>query len=73
MLNGGVLDQSTISVTSDDTEAPKLANIKPNSSTTATTAADHHGDEIEQEGEHKNIYERFERKSWRNLTRFLSR
>ncbi|GAA5957747.1 hypothetical protein JCM3765_003753 [Sporobolomyces pararoseus] len=47
MLNGGVLDQSTISVTSDDTEAPKLANIKPNSST--TTAADHHGDEIEQE------------------------
>lgn len=50
MLNGGVLDQSTISVTSNDTEAPKLANIKPNQATTSTPA-EHHDDEIEQEGE----------------------
>ncbi|GAA5902614.1 uncharacterized protein JCM6883_007185 [Sporobolomyces salmoneus] len=57
MLNGGVLDHSTISVTSNDTPAPKLANIQPNSpSTTATTSpsgADHHSDEIEQEDKPK--------------------
>jgi len=48
MLNGGVLDHSTISVTSNDTEAPKLANIKPISPST-TTAEEKHGDEIDQE------------------------
>jgi len=43
------LDHSTISVTSNDTEAPKLANIKPNSPSTAH-AEEKHGDEIDQEG-----------------------
>ncbi|GAA6016415.1 hypothetical protein JCM11491_002404 [Sporobolomyces phaffii] len=47
MLNGGVLDHSTIQVTSSDTEAPKLANIKPNPA--VEHEHDKHGDEIEQE------------------------
>jgi len=52
MLNGGVLDQSTISVHSNDVAAPKLANVQPNTAAnaTASTSGDHH-DEIEQEGE----------------------
>jgi len=54
MLNGGVLDHSTISVTSNDTEAPKLANIKPISPST-TTAEEKHGDEIDQEGARANL------------------
>ncbi|GAA5937842.1 uncharacterized protein JCM15063_002139 [Sporobolomyces koalae] len=55
MLNGGVLDHETISVTSNDTAAPKLANIKPNSPSTSvptaesTSDAEKHHDEIDQE------------------------
>ncbi|GAA5880095.1 hypothetical protein JCM16303_001211 [Sporobolomyces ruberrimus] len=55
MLNGGVLDHSTISVTSEDTEAPKLANVgvkstaSPVASTSASVEGDKHGDEIDQE------------------------
>ncbi|GAA6064549.1 hypothetical protein JCM10212_000370 [Sporobolomyces blumeae] len=50
MLNGGVLDNSTISVTSTDTAAPKLANVQPTStaSTKPEDPATTH-DEIDQE------------------------
>lgn len=48
MLNGGTLDSSTISVTSEDTAAPSLANIKPVASNAETPAEKDHS-EIEQE------------------------
>lgn len=48
MLNGGTLDGSTISVTSEDVEAPALANVKPVEST-AQTPSEKEGHDVEQE------------------------
>lgn len=48
MLNGGTLDGSTITVTSEDVEAPSLANIKP-VATTAQTPSEKEGHDVEQE------------------------
>ncbi|GAA5842635.1 hypothetical protein JCM11251_007747 [Rhodosporidiobolus azoricus] len=48
MLTGGVLEGKEITVSSDEVEAPKLANVKPIEST-AQTPAEKNGEEIEQE------------------------
>lgn len=48
MLNGGTLDGSTISVTSEDVEAPALANVQPVQST-AQTPSEKEGHDVEQE------------------------
>lgn len=48
MLNGGTLDGSTILVTSEDVEAPALANVKPVEST-AQTPSEKEGHDVEQE------------------------
>ncbi|GAA5903918.1 hypothetical protein JCM6882_001349 [Rhodosporidiobolus microsporus] len=48
MLTGGILEGQEITVSSDDVEAPKLANVKPLEST-AQTPAEKDGHEIEQE------------------------
>ena len=48
MLNGGTLDGSTISVTSDEVATPSLANVQPVKST-AQTPAEVDGHDIEQE------------------------
>lgn len=48
MLNGGTLDSSTITVTSEDTAAPSLANVKSVTSS-AQTPAEKDESEISQE------------------------
>ncbi|KAI5479426.1 actin cytoskeleton protein [Pseudohyphozyma bogoriensis] len=48
LLNGGTLEGSQITVTSDDIETPALANAKPVAST-APTPAEKEGHELEQE------------------------
>ncbi|KAM0790305.1 hypothetical protein ACM66B_005606 [Microbotryomycetes sp. NB124-2] len=56
MLNGGTLDGSTISVTSQDVDTPALANVeasRPSAATTAATAADTQHD-VEQEDKPKS-------------------
>ncbi|KAK4700948.1 hypothetical protein P7C70_g5291, partial [Phenoliferia sp. Uapishka_3] len=48
MLNGGTLEGNVITVTSDDTEAPSLANVKPVDSN-APTHAETEGHDVDQE------------------------
>jgi hypothetical protein len=55
MLNGGTLDGSTITVTSEDVETPSLANVKPTEST-AQTHAEKEGHDVEQEGARSLTY-----------------
>jgi hypothetical protein len=50
MLNGGTLENSQITVSSQDTETPELANVKPTQST-AQTHAEKEGHDIDQEGQ----------------------
>ena len=52
MLNGGTLDGSTITVTSDTVEAPAAATAKPVTPAAPAVAPAHaEGEELEQEGE----------------------
>lgn len=49
MLNGGTLEGSVITVSSDELETPPLANAKPVEST-AQTPSEKEGHDVEQEG-----------------------